>query len=310
MPTPDKSKRVNLGRPWLEDGKSAGPLPQLPCNLKKMLTCCGGKGYQVTAKGALAHAELCHCVKDCPACLGRARQLSGNDSKPCLTPAPNSVVSLINSAMIPARYAEAQLSKFSNYSGNAREIIDGLNRWKARFKPVKSSGVIIEGPVGVGKTYLLAALAKEFAERGMSVRFTDFFQLLGVLKAGFSEGKADSAQLMPLINVDVLFIDELGKGRNNEFELTILDQLVSGRYNQSKTIIATTNYRLDLRVGAHEFNIALDQPGGGPSGDFASERFVGLEQRVGPRIFSRLKEMTTFVKLSGDDYRRRDPYAT
>ena len=46
------------------------------------------------------------------------------------------------------------------------------------------------------------------------------------------------------MDVDILFIDELGKGRNTDFELTILDQLVMGRYNQNKMIVASTNCHL------------------------------------------------------------------
>lgn len=306
----EKPKRIVLDRAWLKGGAAAeaqanDALRALTCNLKKAKPCCGGKGYRIALQGALAHAELCSCVRECSACCGRARLLDGNDSKACRQPSPNVVVNLINAAHIPARYADAEVGSFRNFSGNAREVLAEISRWKSRFRPVQSQGLVIEGPVGVGKTYLLAALAKEFAEQGWSVRFSDFFQLLGELKAGFSEGKADAQQLQPLIDVDVLFIDELGKGRNNDFELTVLDQLVCGRYNQNKTIIASTNYRLKASPGAHLYNYELDSKPGS-SGDFAGERFTNLEQRIGPRIYSRLKEMTQFVELTGVDYRRRE----
>lgn len=306
METPEKPKRVALGRPWL-DGTGTQP-PEMLCNLKKALTCCGGKGYQLTVKDALAFAETCKCLKECPSCFGRARQLSGNDSKPCKTPAPNTVANLINAAQIPSRYAEAELAKFNNFAGNGKEVLDKIQRWKAGFKVTKSMGLVLEGPVGVGKTYLLAALAKEFAERGMSVRFTDFFQLLGILKAGFSEGKADSTQLSPLIHVDVLFVDELGKGRNNEFEMTILDQLISGRYNQNKTIIATTNFKLDNRDGKRQIAQRDLESYQSSGNEFTSGTFESLENRIGPRMFSRLREMCHFERLTGDDMRSRDLY--
>jgi DNA replication protein DnaC len=305
----EKKKKVILDRTWLRSSEAAPPVRlegTLPCALRQAGPCCDGRGYQVTTKGALAQAVICQCVKACPGCFGQARRLDGNDSHSCRIPSPPSVLGLINAAMIPARYAEASLDRFSNYShqGNGRRVMTEMVRWGQNFKPRGDRGVVIEGPVGSGKTYILAALAKDFAERGLSVRFSDFFQLLGELKAGFSEGKADATQLQPLIDVDVLFIDELGKGRNTDFELTVLDQLVCGRYNQGKTIIASTNYKLEAK--RKEYNIPLDRPGGSGFGEFSPDQFENLEQRIGRRIFSRLKEMTTFVELQEDDFRRRE----
>ena len=74
----------------------------------------------------------------------------------------------------------------------------------------------------------------------------------------------------------------------------------------NQTIIATTNYL--LRGRGYDPNIALDQPApGGGFGAFASDHFIALEQRVGARIFSRLREMTHFKELTGDDMRRKLP---
>lgn len=304
-------KKVVLDRSWLRSGTVDPTVPQrtaehLPCALQKAQSCCEGRGYQVGTQGALAVATICECVKKCSGCYGQARRLDGNDSHPCRTPSPPSIAALINGAMIPARYASASLDRFSNYSqnGNGRRVMNEVVRWRQNFKPRGDRGLVIGGPVGAGKTYILAALAKDFAERGFSVRFSDFFQLLGELKAGFSEGKADATQLQPLIDVDVLFIDELGKGRNTDFELTVLDQLVCGRYNQGKTIIASTNYRLES--SRPDYNINLDRPGATGHSGFSPDQFDNLEQRIGRRIFSRLKEMTTFIELKEDDFRRRE----
>ena len=198
------------------------------------------------------------------------------------------------------RYNQARVPQ-----GNRAQVANRLQRWVDNFKPRGGRGLIIEGPVGVGKTYMLAALTAALAGRGFTVRFTDFFQLLGELRAGFSEGKADAAQLAPLINVDVLVIDELGKGRGRDFDKTVLDQLVCGRYNQNKTIVASTNYQLRAKTGAQSYNINLDQEVSNSS-DFAPDTFGGLEQRVGQRIYSRLCEMTTFIELQGGDFRKAE----
>ena len=153
------------------------------------------------------------------------------------------------------------------------------------FNPKEPPGIILGGPVGVGKTYLLAAIAKNFAARGMTVRFVDFFQLLNEIKGAYADSKSDANILKPLINVDVLFIDELGKGRSSDWEMSIIDQLVMGRYNQNKIIVASTNY--GLKPAKH---IPLSQKDLSQEsfGSFNLDRFESLETRIGERIYSRL----------------------
>ena len=158
-------------------------------------------------------------------------------SCPCRRPSPERVVNILNGAGIPSRYGTAKLDKFCNFTGNGKETLQAIAMWLREFKSNESKGLILGGPVGVGKTYLLSAIAKNFAARGRTIKFVDFFQLLNELKAAYSDAKSDANVLKPLIHVDVLIIDELGKGRNSDWEMSILDQVVMGRYNQNKIIV-------------------------------------------------------------------------
>ena len=99
--------------------------------------------------------------------------------------------------------------------------------------------------------------------------------------------------LLPLIETEVLVIDELGKGRSSEWELNILDQLISKRYNASKITLITTNYV------SEDYK---QKKGSGHSSQ--NEDQETLENRVGSRIASRLREMCEFIPIEGDDYRR------
>jgi len=146
------------------------------------------------------------------------------------------------------------------------------------------------GPVGVGKTHLAAAIVRELTlEKGKSCRFCDFVQLLHDLKTAYEKREATSALLEPLTKVDVLVIDDLGKGRGTEWELDVLDDLVSRRYNADATTVCTTNH-LDRELGAHERRAG-----------FVVDT---LAQRVGIRIQSRLHGMCDFHEMDGSDYRR------
>lgn len=275
-----------------------------PCALQKECPICHGEGFLLGTKGAFTAAHTCDCVVKCPLCLGQARRIEAGVSVPCRTPSVIQVVNLINGAQIPARYADAQLARYHNYreqGGNGRQVLGEVREWLRHFEP--GQGLVLEGPVGCGKTFILASLAKVFATQGYSVKFADFFQLLSEIKAGFSEGKSDAALIQPLIDVDILVIDELGKGRNTDFELTVIDQLVCGRYNQKKSILASTNYKLKPSAPKNLTGYSEGLPGG--AFGFNLDSLQGLEERIGKRIFSRLKEMAVFLELNEDDYRAR-----
>lgn len=272
------------------------------CQLQMQLNCCDGKGYTLNVDGPRTRARLCKCVEGCGACKGQARFLKSGVSVPCRDPNPVHVVGTINQAAVPSRYGFSSLNRFNNFSGNGRQIVHRVADWSRSYHRQSKRGLVIEGPVGVGKTFMLTAVTMSLAMRQISVRFVDFFELLTTLKAGYSNNKADDSILRPLIDVDVLVIDELGKGRNSDWELSILDQLVMGRYNQNKVILASTNYSTQggLSVG-QDIN-----PDRGPDSRFRESNFdQSLEERVGQRIFSRLVETCDMVRLEGDDYRRR-----
>jgi DNA replication protein DnaC len=109
--------------------------------------------------------------------------------------------------------------------------------------------------------------------------------------------------LRPLLHVPVLAIDELGKERGTEWERSMLDELISRRFNSGLSTLFATNYFLEERE-----NPVKETPGmrNTRSPDFAREaETMTLPRRVGDRIYSRLNEMCTFVKLDpGHDLRK------
>lgn len=266
--------------------------PEIPCALSARNPCCRGRGYLVRANGPYAKAELCSCVLKCQNCLGLAQKVVNRVVRPCRIPPPRKVVNLYNQAMIPSRYASAHLGIFKNMTGNCPFVVQEIKQWLRYFRTTSErKGLILSGPVGVGKTYLITALAKSLAEQGVSTRFVDFFQLLSHIRAAYSENKSDQDILRPLIAVDVLIIDELGKGRNTDFEAVVLDQIVMNRYNENKILVASTN--LSLKETAQD-------------DDNSSFNYFGsFEARVGKRIYSRLLETTKFIEMQGDDFRKK-----
>lgn len=291
----------------LTKGGQSGQGNGFACAMEKKRCgkCTGHVGVLLESDGVYIRAKICDCVKQCSVCVGACAQPKSGKFVPCVEPEPRRIVGLVNEARIPARYLEVDLARFANFSGSGKQVIAQIQRWTDNFTPGKSSGLLLSGSVGVGKTYILCALAKHLALKGFSVRFTDFFQLLNELREAYSVEKGDPVLLKPLHEVDVLIIDELGKGRNTEWEISIADNLISDRYNGNKCIIASTNYSLkDSPADQAQRQLDIWNGGNASGNQMNTDAFETLTRRLGPRIFSRLKEMTVFQELTGDDFRR------
>ena len=151
------------------------------------------------------------------------------------------------------------------------------------------------GGPGLGKTHLVVSILKQLIlEEGVDGKFVDFFQLLSDIRHGYSQDQSEMSLIEPYLKSRVLIIDELAKGRNNEWEQTILDQFISSRYNAAdKITLFTTNYndQSSATSDVNERTKLFHQP--------------SLAEKVGERIFSRLTQMCDFIKMEGDDYRTK-----
>lgn len=265
---------------------------------------CAGRGYVVEPGRFHATARTCECVPACTRCGGTGFVpvvLDGSRYMGrCRCQALPDRIALFNKAGIPARHASSTFESYDRSVPGAEANYRMARTLLENYTPRQENrGAVFFGRVGCGKTHLLVALVRELIMvHGEEVRFVEFSHLLAQLKAGFDEGVGEATILRPLVEVPVLAIDELGKGRGSEWELTIIDALISHRYNAMATTLATTNFRPGHVTGQVEANLATfhSRPSHGLQGPT-------LADRVGERVFSRLKEMCTFVPFSGEDYR-------
>lgn len=303
-----QEKNEKLSRILANLGRERGVVSSAKCALTdRQCRECFGHGFRLEARKGFIHAELCHCVKSCPSCHGLAQKIDEKGcASPCKEPWPTRICHIINGGELPGRYLHARLDAYSNLTDNHPQVLKFIQEWLTTFcqnPKTTKKGLLIGGNVGVGKTYILVSIAKHLAYKGIQVRFVDFFQLISEIKINFSKDKKQQELITPLIDAEVLLIDELGKGRQTEFEHTVIDQLVMGRYNQNKLIIASTNNPLNDYGSAYYAQRELDKDN--RLSTFVSKHFPPLIDTVGDRVYSRLVETTHFLEMKGEDFRKR-----
>ena len=263
---------------------------------------CKGDGYATVRDGEHVAARVCGCVGTCPTCAGAGWIATDatavrSPRRPCACRKARARLARLDEARIPGRHAASTIKSFAPYERQLikvrKHVEDVVFDWRTNED---NRGLVLYGDVGRGKTHLLCAIVRELVlTHGVSARFVEFSHLLADIKTGFDRGEGAGKLIDDLVSVDVLAIDELGKGRNTEFEGTVLDELVSRRYNAARPIFATTNYAPSASTGRATPNLAVAQAD------------VALVDRVGARVFSRLRETVDFLEVPGMDFRQREP---
>ncbi|KAB8028601.1 ATP-binding protein [Fluviispira multicolorata] len=235
------------------------------------------------------------------------------------------IVELLNNAEIPCKYMEADIHSFQidhlndfqkkKMSDNIQKMILFCTHSASLIKGTKDPShkyfMTLTGPVGSGKTLLAtAALKLLIMDHGLSGRFVDFQFLLNQLKAEYEQKRSGETLFKQLRDVDILIIDEFGKGRNeNEWQLEKLDDLVNSRYNSKKITIITTNYlpqtfkydEKEIPIRTHKIKNDYWNPLGKPDTSSANtpvnETFwtQSLLERVGARMYERIIEVSEFI---------------
>ena len=107
---------------------------------------------------------------------------------------------------------------------------------------VKSSGLLLWGDVGTGKSFFAGCIANALLEKGVPVLMTNFSRILNTLTGMHFE---DRNQFIDSLNrYSLLIIDDLGIERNSEFALEQVFNVIDSRYRSKKPLIVTTNLTL------------------------------------------------------------------
>ncbi|MGC2185649.1 MAG: ATP-binding protein [Terriglobales bacterium] len=210
---------------------------------------------------------------------------------------------LLAAARIPKRYEHCELSNFE-FDGPHRALASSrLAACKfVEEYPVDSTGLLLIGSIGVGKTHLAVGIIKELVlSKGIACLFYDYRELLKQIQNSYNDSvKATELDVLrPVFETEVLVLDELGAVKPTEWVWDTVSLILNTRYNDKRTTIITTNFSDD--VG--------QDPYANPASEFAraqrSTRRETLGDRIGERMRSRLHEMCRIIKMEGEDFRQK-----
>ena len=192
------------------------------------------------------------------------------------------------SAHVPKRYEHCSLDTFREKSPvlkvAKKRVQEFVDLWP---NTPEGKGLLLMGGCGVGKTHLAVSALLEIINSGKPGRllFSNFQDLIQEIQASFDADNANTKSeiMRPILEADLLVLDELGSQKPTQFVQDILYYVINTRYNEERATIFTTNY-YDRSADAKEET---------------------LEQRIGTRLRSRLAEMADRIEFSGaTDHRR------
>ena len=235
--------------------------------------------FVVLARGAVLKAEP---AGPCPRC-------SRWEDPSCECHRLKQLCTLFDDAMIPTLYVNATLQSLQFHdesSASLRRTVQAVQQW-ARRERLPEKGLLLAGPNGVGKSFLMAALARSLTlQHGIGSLFVDFGHLLLRLKATFNGQGLEYELFEWLQQPQVLIIDDVGSNRDSTWSRDVFQTIIAARYNACGRTFVTTNL---------------------PTTSSRAGSISPFEKWAGPHSTSRLAEMCYWLQVDGPD-RRRSPH--
>jgi DNA replication protein DnaC len=197
---------------------------------------------------------------------------------------------LLKEARVPARYGRCELTTFEHDMNTQREAYRRATRFVEAF-PAVDKGLLLFGPHGVGKTHLAVGILKDvIRKKGARGYFFETRELLKLVRDTYNRSNEDTEMdvLAPVLDADLLVLDDLGAEKTSEWVQETLGLVVNTRYNARRATIFTSNL--------------VDSP------DNTDPQ--GFIFQLGARTRSRLVEMCDWVEIQGADVREVGPHAT
>ena len=141
-----------------------------------------------------------------------------------------------------------------------------------------STGLLLIGSIGVGKTHLAVGIIKELVlSKGIACLFYDYRELLKQIQNSYNDSvKATELDVLrPVFETEVLVLDELGAVKPTEWVWDTVSLILNTRYNDNRTTIITTNLPISMNASA----VAVPASAAGSREIFSGEGNSGRPHR-------------------------------
>ena len=159
---------------------------------------------------------------------------------------------LIHSINMPKNIAEARFSDTAltkEREDVIRELLNFIEAYKTD-STTYHKGLYLAGPFGVGKTYMMGALANELSENGVETTLVNVPTYSAEIKQAIATNTVE-AKLVSIKNTPILVLDDIGAEMNSAwFRDEVLMVILQHRMLQELPTFFTSNFTID-QLEAH-----------------------------------------------------------
>jgi len=131
---------------------------------------------------------------------------------------------------------------------------DDCREWADRYPDVQCRNMLLTGKSGLGKTFLLHAVAERLIERNVNVLIISSYKLLELVRKAYFSNEESAGELA---EIDVLMIDDLGsEPLMQNVTVEQLFNLLNERLNSGLSTIISTNLTMEELQGRYTERIA------------------------------------------------------
>jgi len=193
---------------------------------------------------------------------------------------------LIQSLYVPRDILEASFSTM-DLDGERMEAVDAAIQFVEQYKPgVRQKGLYLYGNFGVGKSYILGAIANELSQKQISSMIVYVPELFREMKSSIADStlneKIESIKREPILMLDDIGAETMSSWIRDE----VLGPILQFRMLENLPTLFTSNFDLE----GLEHHLTYTQRG-------EEEKMKAM------RVMERIRYLTTPVRVKGKNKR-------